>query len=53
LICLIRLKRSNINIEEQGLSPHDLIPFIGGGNRVREVTRPKALTEIEDDLASA
>jgi hypothetical protein len=32
-------------MEQQGLSPHDLIPFIGGRNRVCEVlARKRSLT---------
>ena len=29
------------HMEQKGLSPHDLIPFIGGRNRVYQVLAPK------------
>ena len=44
------------HMEQKGLSPHDLIPLIGGRNRVYDVLarkRPLTSADIEDDLASA
>ena len=38
-------------MEQNGLAPKGLIPYLGSRNRVYEVINPQATAESEDDLA--
>jgi len=41
------------HMDQNGLQPRDLIPFIGSRNRVHEVLNPPSLADDQDDLAIA
>ena len=41
------------HMDQNGLQPRDLIPFIGSRNRVHEVLNRKALADAQNDLAIA
>jgi hypothetical protein len=41
------------HMDQNGLQPRDLIPFIGSRNRVHEVPQPQALAHAQNDLATA
>ena len=41
------------HMEQRGLSPHDLIPFMRGSQSCLRGACPQAPADVEDDLASA
>ena len=41
------------HMEQAGLAPRDLIPYIGHRNRVYEILQPQAPIDAQDDLEAA
>ena len=41
------------HMDQNGLQPRDLIPFIGSRNCVHEVSKSKARADTQNDLATA
>lgn len=41
------------HMDQNGLKPRDLIPFIGSRNCVHEVLKPSAIADTQDDSATA